>query len=395
MIWLGITNSTVINESPVLFIDIGGGSTELIVGDQHGYSLLHSLRLGSLRSTTQFFLNPEKPIPDNELKNFRKYLAGEVGSIAHEVKKHSPIVGIGSSGTIIALESLAGKMGTTHQQGVLTRKELKALGQLLAGLSHEERCALPGMQKDRADIIVAGSHILYEVMKACSIREIRTTDFGLRYGMLMDYLSRSPGFLPEGNLSVRDMSIHRLSQMFSVDQQHADHVSCLVAQMFDSARVAGFFSYDNRWRELLLYAARVHDVGQLVSLSRHQLHSAYIVSNADIVGFSEYEILIISLFCRYHRKRFPREKDPGYESLSVKDKQAVFVLSFILRWAEILDRSHDGRVQTAVLSRAGDHKVLLELTAVRACTLEMWAVEEEVPLFKNVFDYDVTIVCTK
>ena len=394
LIWLGITNSTIIKESPVLFIDIGGGSTELIVGDQHSYSFLHSLRLGSLRTTTQLLSNPKEPTPDNELKNLRKHLAGEIASISHEIEKYSPITAIGSSGTIIALESLAGKIGTTHEQGILTRKELKALGLLLAGLSHDERCALPGMQKDRADIIVAGSQILYEVMKACNIREIKTTEFGLRYGMLIDYLSRCPGFLPKEDLSVRDVSIYRLSQMFGVDQEHADHVSCLVAQMFDSARTAGFFSYDERWRELLLYAARVHDIGQFISLSRHHLHSAYIVSNAEIVGFSEYEILIISLFCRYHRKRIPREKDPGYDSLSVKDKRAVFVLSFLLRCAEVLDRSHDGRVQTAVLSRAGEHKIQLTVTAVHDCTLEMWAVEEEIPLFKNVFDYEVTIVCT-
>jgi exopolyphosphatase/guanosine-5'-triphosphate,3'-diphosphate pyrophosphatase len=395
LIWLGITKSTVIEESPVLFIDIGGGSTELIVGDKHDYSFLHSLRLGSLRSTTQFFSSPEKPIPDDELKTLRNHLVGEIVSISNEIQKYAPIAGIGSSGTIIALENLAAKMGVTHQQGILTRKELKSLGLLLAGLSRDERSALPGMQKERADIIVAGSQILYEVMKACNIREIRTTEFGLRYGMLVDYLSRSPGFLPEGDLSVRDLNIYRLTQMFGVDQQHAEHVSWLVAQMFDSAREAGFFSYDDRWRELLLYAAHVHDIGQSISLSRHQLHSAYIVSNAQILGFSEYEILIIALFCRYHRKRFPRERDPGYDTLSVKDKRAVFILSFILRWAEVLDRSHDGRVRTAVLSRAGDHKILLTLTAVQDCTLEMWAVEEEIPLFKNVFDYDVTIVCTR
>jgi len=395
LIWLGITNSTTIQESPVLFIDIGGGSTELIVGDQHRYSFLHSLRLGSLRSTTQFFSSPEKPTPDNELKNLRKHLVGEISAISHEIQRYSPITAIGSSGTIIALENLAGRIGATHQQGILTRKELKSLVSLLAGLSHDERCELPGMQKERADIIVAGSQILYEVMKACNIREIRITEFGLRYGMLIDYLSRSPGFLPKEDLSVRDINIHRLSQMFGVDQQHADHIASLVAQMFDSARTAGFFSYDDRWRELLLYAARVHDVGQVISFSRHQLHSAYIVANAEIVGFSEYEILIISLFCRYHRKRLPREKDPGYDSLSPKDKRAVFILSFILRWAEFLDRSHDGRVRTAVLSRAGERKILLALSAVHDCTLEIWAVKEEIQLFKNVFDYDVTVVCTR
>ena len=395
LIWLGITNSMTIKESPVLFIDIGGGSTELIVGDQYSYSFLHSLRLGSLRSTTQFFSNPEKPIPENELKTFRKHLIREVGSIAHEIKKYAPIKGIGSSGTVIALENLARKIVAGHQTGILTRKEVKSLDQLLAGLSHDERCALPGIQKERADIIVAGSQILYEVMKACSIREIRTTEFGLRYGMLIDHLSRSPGFLPKGNLSVRDASIYRLSQMFGVEQEHADHVSWIVAQMFDSGRAAGLFLYDDRWRELLLYAAHVHDIGQFISLSRHQLHSAYIVSNAEIVGFSEYEILIISLFCRYHRKKFPRDKDAEYDTLSPEDKRAVLILSFILRWAEVLDRSHDGRVNTAVLSRAGDHKILLTLTAVNNCILEMWAVEEEIPLFKTVFGYDVTIVCTR
>ena len=393
LIWLGIASSMVIIESPVLFIDIGGGSTELIVGDQQDYFFLHSLRLGSIRTTARFFSNPRRPIPESELKTLRKHLIGEIASVSHEIKRYAPVAAIGSSGTIISLEKVAGKLETTHQQGILTRKELKALHLLLAGLSYSERCALAGMNRERCDIIVAGAQILYEVMKACNIREIKVTEFGLRDGMLIDYLSRCPEFLEKGNVSVRDVSIRQLAQMFCVDQVHTSHVSDLAAQMFDSAHASGLISYDERWRELLLYASYIHDVGQFIAHSRHHLHSEYIVSNAGMLGFSEHEILLISLFCRYHRKRIPRERDIGYNSLSTEDKRAVFILSFILRCAEALDCSHDGRVKTAILSCFGEREIQLTVTAIHDCTIEMWAVEEEIALFQNTFAYEVNIVC--
>ncbi|MDR2855390.1 MAG: Ppx/GppA family phosphatase [Methanomicrobiales archaeon] len=394
LIWLGITSSTEIIENSVLFIDIGGGSTEIIVGDQHGYSFLYSLHLGSIRTTTQFFSNPKGSIPQSELKALRKHIVGEVASVSSEIKQYAPTIAIGSSGTVINLEKVASKIETTHQQGILTRKELKALYLLLAGLSYSERCAIPGINKERCDIIVAGARILYEVMKACNIREIKVTEFGLRDGMLADYLARCPEFLERGDLSVRDVSIHQLAQIFCVDLAHASHVSDLTAQMFDSAHASGLISYDTRWRELLLYASYVHDVGQFIAHFRHQLHSEYIVSNAGLLGFSEYEILLLSLFCRYHRKRIPRERDIGYSSLSTEDKRAVFILSFILRCAEALDRSHDGRVKTAVLSRPNERKIQLQVTATQDCTIEMWAVEEEISLLENTFAYEVNIVCT-
>ena len=394
LIWLGIASSTVIVEAPVLFIDIGGGSTELIVGDQHGYSLLRSLHLGSIRTTTQFFSNPKGPIPDSELKNLRKHLIGEIASVSQEIKQYAPVAAIGSSGTIITLEKVAGKVEPAHQQGMLTRKELKAVHLLLAGLSYSKRCAIPGMNRERCDIIVAGAQILYEIMKACNIREIKVTELGLRNGMLVDYLSRCPEFPQKGDISVRDVSIHQLAQMFCVNQAHACHVSDLTAQMFDSAYASGLISYDERWRELLLHASYIHDIGQFIAHSHHQLHSEYIVSNAGILGFNEREILLISLFCRYHRKRIPRERDIGYSSLSPEDKQAVRTLCVLLRCAEVLDRSHDGRVKTAVMFRVSEHAIQLQVSATQDCTIEMWAIEKEISLLQDIFAYEVNVVCT-
>ena len=395
LIWLGITQYMMITESPLLFIDIGGGSTELILGNKHAYSLLHSLCFGSIRTTTQFFSKPKDPIPADEIQRLRKHLAQEIAAISREIRHFSPVTAIGTSGTIITLERLAKKTGKMHQHGRLTRKELKDLCLSLSALSSDERCALPGMNKERGDIIVAGSWILYALMKACAIHEINVTEFGLRDGMLVDYLSRCSGSSLKENQSVRDTSIHHLAKMFHVDKAHVDHVFDLTAQMFDSAHTSGLITYDEWWRELLLYASLVHDVGEFVSHSKHQLHSAYIVSHAEIVGFSEHEILIIALLCRYHRKRLPREKDPGYNSLPVEDRRTVFVLSCILRCAEALDCSHDGRIKTAVLSRSGEREIELRITAMNDCTPELWAVEEEVLLLKNELAYEVNILCTK
>ena len=397
LIWLGIVNKTTITQDPVLFIDIGGGSTELIVGNQHNYSLLHSLSFGAIRTTTQFFSNPKAPIPDAEIKHLKKSIFGGVASIARKIEKCNPVTAIGSSGTIIALERLAQKMqkvpGVVHQQGILTRKELKSLCSLLAGLSHDDRSLLPNMNKDRADIIVAGSQILYGIMKACNIHEIQTTEFGLRDGMLIDYLSRCPGFLKKDGFDARGMSIQRLAQIFHADIEHTNHVSHLAAQFYDSACSAGLLTYDAKERELLIYAARVHDVGHYISFSRHHIHSAYIVQNAGMVGFSELEILIIALLCRYHRRRSPREKDPGYCLLPPGKQRTVLILSFMLRFAEALDRSHDGRVDgvSVVQAKNDDKEIQIIITTQGDCTLEVLAVQEDFPLFNRAFSREVKI----
>jgi exopolyphosphatase/guanosine-5'-triphosphate,3'-diphosphate pyrophosphatase len=320
-----------------------------------------------------------------------------VASIARKIQKCSPIAAIGSSGTIMTLERLAQRMqkvpGVVHQQGILTRKELKSLCSLLAGLSHSDRSLLPNMNKERADIIVAGSYILYGIMKECNIQEIQTTEFGLRDGMLVDYLSRHPGFLQQDGFNVREMSIQRLAKRFHVDIEHANHVAHVAAQLFDSACSAGLITHDARTRELLRYAAKVHDVGHYISFSRHHIHSAYIVQNAGMVGFSELEILIIALLCRYHRRRSPREKDPGYSLLSPSKQRTVLILSFMLRFAEALDRSHDGRVEavTIVQEKNDDREIHIMITAQNDCTLEIFAVQEDIPLFTRVFSREVKI----
>lgn len=395
LIWLGVSSGVDIGDTKSLFIDIGGGSTEIIVADQTRTYLLRSLKLGAIR-TTNMFVPPtlSGPFPEPIIRAITRHIRSRASHTIRHVKKHPIIRAFGSSGTISTLELVASglkSLSLPHRPGILTRDELSEVVVYLSGLSLHDRKGVAGLNPDRADIIVAGGLILESLLDQAGVSEIVISSRSLRDGLLVDYLSRIPGFPYAELMPVRESSIRQLGRSCHINEHHAGHVQQLALSLYDSARACGLHSLPEETREMLEYAAYLHDIGQFISFSGHHQHSFYVITNASLLGFHDHEILMIALIARYHRKKMPRRKDSGYTLMSVEDRATIHVLAQFLRMAENLDRSHDGRVVSASLSNRSRRRVILTITCLADCTLEQWAILGDKTSFEQTFKKGLTI----
>jgi len=387
LIWLGVSSGYDLRENKALFIDIGGGSTEIIVGDQNEPFLLRSLKLGAIRTSAGFFPPSfEGTIPDRMITDIQKYVENQIVYVAKSILSHKISRVFGSSGTIIALESVAAAckpLISSHKQGLLMRDELSHVIRFLSGLTLKERRSVAGLNPERADIIIAGAIILHEILKATDINYIEVSSRSLRDGLLLDYLSRIPGYLSH-HIPVRENSLISLGRSCHIDEDHSRHITYLALKLYDTGVLSGLFDKSDEARDLLYCAARLHDVGQFISFSNHHQHSFYLITQVPLSGFNQHEVLLIGLITRYHRKRTPRSRDLPFSELTREDKKLVKQLSLLLRIAEHLDRSHDRRITDVSLScKKGKNKkeVILDISCQTDCSLEIWAAEVDKEIF--------------
>jgi exopolyphosphatase/guanosine-5'-triphosphate,3'-diphosphate pyrophosphatase len=399
LIYLGVSSGVDIDEEKAIFIDLGGGSTEIAIGDQHKLYYTHSLRLGAIRLTSQFIGEGwTGPVPNSTYKKMKNYVSSCTGIIKTKVQECGARRAWGSSGTVINLAEIAGKLFKKSGNGtsslVLTRKNLKKLAPVLCSSSLEERKKLPGINPDRADIIVAGAAIIETIMEEFGLEEICITHRELRDGLLVDYLSNFEGYRELQKSPVRKRSVYHLGRSFNFDEKHSETVSSLALQLFDSAKQVGLHNLGDVERELLSHAAVLHDVGDFLSFNDHHLHSHYIISNADLLGFEPKEIAIIANIARFHRKKLPSKKALKATGLNDASNDSIAILSTFLRFAEKLDRSHCGLVQKAEFSKTGKDQVLLTFYSETDCSLEEWSIEQNSQAFYEAFNKQLRVSCS-
>ncbi len=268
---------------------------------------------------------------------------------------------------------------------------LRSTVELLRSVPLDERKKIPGINPDRADIIIAGSVVLDVVMSELGIPRISVTDLGLREGMLSDYLggmSREPR---ETAGSPRIQGVMRLVGSCGASESHARKVAALALDLFDSAHEAGLHELGNRERELLEYAGLLHDIGSFINYKNHHAHSAYIIRNTELPGFTKEEITLMAGIVGSHRKKMRAGSNPEDQAVSRKVGSPETVLAVFLRLAEGLDRSHSGVVQHAIIRDTGEEAVL-ELAADGDCSFELFGVERERKQFMKVFGKRISVV---
>lgn len=395
LIYLGVASGVNLGMRPALFIDIGGGSTEVIVGDQQQYSYLDSLKFGAIRLSTIFFRREDTgPVIPSRYARIQRYVrTGSVRTL-QRLRQYPVDLAIGSSGTIMNLAEVAMRMTyrrSLKKDDVLTREQLRAAVQLLCSLTLDERRRVPGLNPERADIIIAGAAILETFMQELDLPEIAVSDRGLRDGLPIDFLSRGDQAQLLEQASFRERSVLELGRRCGVDEIHAKHVARLAWELFDSAKAAGLHALGDWERELLEHASLLHDVGSFVSYTNHRTHSYYFIRNADLLGFDQTEIGIIATVALFHHKAFPRTKHPEFARLDKRSREIVRVLCVFLRIAESLDRSHLGSVSHAELRSDDRRSVELQVTASKDCHLELWEVRNHERAFEKVFGRELTI----
>ena len=401
LIYLGVSSGANIGGRQTLFIDVGGGSTEVIVGDQQQYRFLDSLKLGAIRLTGMFFRSGDtRPVSASRYARIQRYIRTRTVRTLEQLRDFTVEQAIGSSGTVMNLAEIS--VRREHKRGLakgdmLTAAQLRDTVSLLCSLSIEKRREVPGINPERADIIIAGAAILETLMQELRLTAIGVSERGLREGLPIDYLSRADNAHLFEQTSFRERSVLELGRRCSFDEPHARQVVRLAWELFDSAREAGLHSFGEWERELLEHACLLHDVGAFVSYSNHRNHSYYVIRNADLLGFDQTEIAIIATTALFHHKAFPRLKHAEFAELDKRSRQIVRALCVFLRIAESLDRSHLQAFSHAAFRPVDRKNVVLELTAARDCHLELWEVRTHEKAFEKVFGrrLRVRVVATK
>jgi exopolyphosphatase/guanosine-5'-triphosphate,3'-diphosphate pyrophosphatase len=357
LIHIGVLQAVPVFDQRLVLIDIGGGSTEILVGEQGEMIAAGSLKLGAIRLTRRFFRGER--LHPGAVESCRRHIRSVLAPMVREVERVGFGVAIASSGTAETVASLVNSQrGTaslrTMNNFVMTSEEIKnAVKSLVAASSVEERRALPGMDPSRADIILAGALILEQAVEELGIDEIVISDNALREGVLLDALSRRGGATLHHLRDLRRRSVLHLAESMDDDVDHSMRAAGFALDLFDATSLLHGLGDDSR--ELLEAGALLANVGLSISHSEHHKHSYYVIRHSDrLSGFTDHEIELIAQIARYHRKSAPKPKHPEFARLWPEDQERVRILAGLLRVAIALDRSHKGRVERIVVSAKQD-----------------------------------------
>ncbi len=375
LIHLGVLQALPVFDHKLLMIDIGGGSTELLVGRGYDVADARSIRLGAIRLTDGFF--PGGAVTADAVAEARTWLRNYLVPARRALQPLGHEVAVGSSGTIETLATIAlraaGESVTSIGGAVLTRAALAdVVATLLAAPTAEERSSIRGLDPGRADTIVGGALLLEALFEGFAIDQLTVSEYALREGVFLDRY-RSEHGMSFGRLhDIRLASVERLAGLFREDRDHVAHSTDLALQLFDDTRpIHGRGATERNYLEA---AGWLHNVGLFISHAAHHKHSYYVIRNSDqLVGFTDREVEIIAQVARYHRKSPPKETHENFRRLRPDDQYIVCLLAGLLRIGIALDRSHDGRV-TDVEAQVDDNaaEVDIQVTTRADASLELF-----------------------
>ena len=395
LIHLGVLQALPVFNQQLLLVDIGGGSTEFLVG-KSGRSLgARSLRIGHLRLTNRFF--PGGVIDAKSVEACRVFARSFIVPAVTSLKRLGFQTAIGSSGTAEALGDMIrlrthGEAVGAGLDTIITLDGLTDLiGELTQFATPEARAdGVAGLADKRADVIVAGAILLHEIFRAFGIERMTTSPYALREGVLLD---RTLG-IETGSLRLADLrrdSLMRMVEAFEEDQPHVMHATELALDLFDQlGDMHGLAPAD---RELLEAAGLLHNVGLFVSHAAHHQHSDYIIRNSDqLTGYTEREIDVIAQVARYHRRSAPKKSHQRFVALTAADKQRVRWLAGMLRVAIALDRTRSSIVDSVSIESSADVlRVIAHVQAGQDATVEVFTANARCQLLASISKRDVTI----
>ena len=390
LIYLGVSSGFHLENKQAFFIDIGGGSTEVILGTQHAYRYLNSLRLGAVRLAAQFPAGAHGVMSPRAYGRIVDFVRRHSVHTLREVRSHPIDLAIGSSGTIENLADVAMRRNANRRlqrDDELSAPCLRETVAMLRAMPLKERRRVPGLNPERADIVLAGAAILEAFAQELELPAIRVSERGLREGLLVDYLIRHGHAPALQDLSVRRRSVLELGRTCHFDESHARTTAQLALMLFDSAGSTRLHAFGPWERELLEYAALLHRIGAFLTYNNYQAHTHYLIRNANLLGFHQTEIAIIAATALFHRKALPQREHPEFANLEPQAQKAVRILSLLLRLAESLDRSHAGKVRKAQFRLESASRAVLVVHAIQDCQIELWALKKHTAAFQKVLGH--------
>ena len=394
LIYLGVLSGMPFGDRPHLVLDIGGGSTELILADGRDARALTSTRVGAVRLQRDFV--KDDPIPPHRRSFLQAFIQGSlepaVDKVHRRIKPGEKPVLVATSGTAMAIGALAASEDDRPPLKLhgyrVSKQRLNRVVDRLAVMTPEQRRGLAAINDRRAEIIVPGSLILQTTMQMLDVDELVLSERALREGLIVDWMLRH-GLLEDRfsfQSSIRQRTVIHQVQRFAVNQARAERVACHALNLYDSTHRT-LHRDDGSGRDLLWAAAMLHACGQHINLSAYHKHSWYLIRHGELLGYSESEHLMIAAIARYHRRSLPKKRHESWQALQTRDnRRTVSQMALLLRLATALDRRPDPVVQTLKAEvKGGD--LILELVAERLnqnLSLEQWSLESCSALVREV-----------
>ena len=372
-------------------VDIGGGSLELALSAEGVIERLSSLPFGAIRLTEEFL--SEGATPKRVRKLRRAVSEGIRSGLPLRDWRGAQLIGSGGTFTNLAGIHLS-RQGIQTAQSVhaahIPRADLEHILYMLVDMTPDERRAVPGLNPERADIIIAGIAVAAEILRRVEAREIVVSRYGIREGLLLEAARVAPTIADPGEARAR--SVGDFAVRCHVEQPHSSHVQRLALLLFDAlGERLGCTKQD---RDALSDAALLHDAGYHISYERHHKHSYHLILHADLLGMPPSEQVVVANVARYHRGSPPKKDHANYGVLDKTLRRRVRRLSALLRVADGFDRGHASAVvdlKTRWIQRA------IRITPVPAnqrtsMRLEMWGANRKSELLEKVAGVPIEIV---
>jgi exopolyphosphatase/guanosine-5'-triphosphate,3'-diphosphate pyrophosphatase len=371
LVYLGVSHSLVAEDGKRFVMDIGGGSTELIIGENFEPQHLRSLEMGCVSMSRKFFQSGKLG-----KKNWKK-----AGISAHlklrPVRRYYQKVdwrsATGASGTIKAVGKVVNKLGLEPYS--ITLKSLYEIRDIMIKAEHLNKLDLPGLKSDRAPVFAGGLAVLIATFEALKISNMQVSEGALREGLLYEHLGRIQ------SEDTRLKTVSSVQQRFKISQKHARRVSKKAHQLLTACEETWGLRLEDA--ELLHWASSLHEIGLAVSLNGYQKHGAYLLENADLPGFSFWEQARMSFLVRCHRKKISKKL---FGTLSEHYQQTALKLVILLRLAVLLHRSR--KEETAVIENisATENSLILHFAKDELIKhpLQLASLEQETKYLQNV-----------
>ncbi len=333
LIYLGVSHALAFDNSRRLVMDIGGGSTEYIIGESDLWIERKSLSMGCVSFSQRFF--PDGIISPTMMKRAIMAANLELRAIQQPYRKAGWDEAVGASGTIRCAASIINEQGWA-EDGTITAQSLDSLVNAIISVSHVSELNLLGLSPERASVLPGGVAVLKASFDRLQIDRMIVSDGALREGLLYDLLGRIQ------HDDERDRTVLAFGRRYQIDEKQAGHVDVMVSQLFEQVRQSCQFDEQNKAQ--LRWAARLHEVGLSISHDQFHKHSFYLLANSSLPGFSREEQLILALMVLGQRKKFPQKH---FKKLPRELRKPTKQLTILLRLAMVFNRGRSEVVDTA------------------------------------------------
>lgn len=386
LIFLGVQHGIALTDEPVLVVDVGGGSVELMVGNRHGLQYADSLKIGAIRLADHYLTN--SPPATATLQQLEEDVTRQLKSALEKfkVKQFASVIATsGMAGNLAEINSLRRTERPLVQLNLakVAQKDIAEIETQLARSTTRARLAIPGLDPKRVDTLFPATLVLRRLLELTHADELTLCDKAIREGVIFDFITRHKDKIQaERDIpDVRRRSVLSLARRCHAPEVHSLHVAGLALRLFDQTkRLHGLGDMERAWLE---YAAMLHDAGYLINPRQHHKHSYYLIKHSALAGFAAEEIELIANVARYHRRALPDTKHEGYGGLSARRKRTVRILSAFLRVADALDRTHFSVVDNLDVRLGKPMTVVLRVSG--DAEFETWAAKGRVDLLEQVF----------